>query len=213
MALAMRESRTRRGRWLLTGGLASLAVAGTSWTELAAPGWSETFLLVAVALLLAAVFQGGWGFVREMRIRDPEGAPRGDVLEGKLIATERLQAPGTHASVVGYRLVGDSVRGPIDDAALAPFTLATDDGRRVEVDPTHAMLDVPVSPLNDQLEPVDRDAVWQWGGDPSNRPWQLGTVGDGARVQVTGTVEDGRVRGSTGQPVRVKIIPPNQKRS
>lgn len=209
-ALATRESRIRRGRWLLTGGLASLGVAGTTWTTLGAPGWSEVFLFVAVGFLLAAVFQGGWGFVRELRIRDPEGVEDGDAVQGRVVADGRVEAPGTRAPVVGFRLVGESVRGPVDDAVLVPFAVETTHGRRIEVDVTHAALDVPVAEL---AEPVDRGLVFRWGGDPSDRTWKLGTLASGAVVSVTGTLDGDRLTGSVRHPVRVRANDPGQKRS
>lgn len=210
MALAMREGRIRRGRWLLTGALASLAMAGASWTVPLGPGWSEVFLLVAFGLLLGAVFQGGWGFVRELRIRDPEESSRGEVFEGRVEGAARIDAPGTSEKVVAFRLVGESVRGPIDDAASAPFVLVTSGGRRLDVDPTHAVFDLPLSPL---AEGVDRGVVWRWGGDASDRKWKLGTLPDGASVQVAGKVDGGSLRGTVGQPIRVRTIDPNEKRS
>ena len=208
--LALREARIRRGRWLFSGGVASLAVAGSTWTMFGAPGTSELFLFVAAGFLLAAVLQGGWGFVRELSIRDPEMPRAGDTIEGRVVADTTVEAPGTHAAVVGYRLVGDSSRGPVDDAVVAPFALETVDGRRVQVDPEHALLDVPVERIDG---PIDREVVFRWGGDPTDRRWKLGMLAAGATISVEGVARNGVVAGTVRQPIRLRAGGPLQKRS
>jgi hypothetical protein len=211
--LEARESRLRRGRWLFAGALASLAAGATTWQVLGTPGLAEALLFVGVGFLLASVFQGGWGLVRQLRIRDPEPPADGAeaVVEGRAVARQRLPLPGAEEEVVGYRLVGDTVRGPLDDAVLAPFTVVTEDRRQIEVDPTHALLDVPLVPIAGAVEP---ELVRRWGGDPASEAFEVGFLADGAPVRVQGELHGDRLEGSVERPVRVSAPGgPGQMRS
>lgn len=208
--LEARESRRRRGRWLLSGALASVGAAATVWVTLGHAGLAEALLIVAVALMLGAVFQGGWGLLRPLRIRDPEPDEDADesTVEGRAVALSRMPAPGANDEVVGYRLVGRSVRGPVDDARLEPFVVVTDDGAQIDVDAAHAVLDVPLAPAEVEVE---RSLCRRWGGDPVGAGFRVGVLADGAPVRVAGVRDGDRLRGSLDHPVRVSAVAAPEK--
>lgn len=115
-------------------------------------------------------------------------------IRGRVRLLEPLVAPLTGTPCAGYRLVGETRGGAVDDAWIGTFEIVGDEGGPVRVEPGGATLDVAVaSPLRDVTPTAALRAFLDARGlFPGDLPTMLAeaTIEDGAEVELVGALED-----------------------